>query len=99
MSARRAVDDDSVKQTLAWRIVRQIVDHIYGSDEKVSAEEFMQVYRMFVGAGGSWEGLIDGDMKSVALLEGAIDRFIRLRNTLRMAMRVSLSFDSQYRPS
>lgn len=91
------MSDDSVKQTVAFRIVRQIVDHVYGSDEKVSSEEFLQVYRMFNGAGGSWEGLINGDMKAVSLLEGALDRFIRWRNTMRMASRVVRAFDAQYR--
>lgn len=89
--------EDSVKQTIAWRIVRQITDHVYGSDEKISSEEFLHVYRMFSGAGGSWEGLIRGDMKSVAILEGALDRFLRFRNTMRMASRVVRAFDAQYR--
>jgi len=92
------VDDESaVKKTVAYKIVRQIVDHVYGSDEKVSPEEFLHVYRIFNGAGGSWEGLIGGDMKSVAILEGAIDRFIKWRNTFRIACRVTLAFGGQYR--
>jgi hypothetical protein len=94
------VDDESaVKNTVAFRIVRQIVDHVYGADEKISPEEFLNVYRIFNGAGGSWEGLIDGDMKSVAILEGALDRFIRFRNTMKIASRVAKSFDGQYRSS
>ena len=36
-------------------------------------------------------------MKSVAILEGALDRFIRYRNTMRMAARVVRAFDAQYR--
>jgi hypothetical protein len=90
-------DDDSVKQTVAFRIVRQSTDHVYGSDEKISPEEFLSIYRMFSGAGGSWEGLVKGDMKSVTLLEGALDRLIRWRNTMRMAARVVRAYDAQYR--
>ena len=92
-------DESAVKNTVAFKIVRQIVDHVYGSDEKVSADEFLHVYRIFNGAGGSWEGLIGGDMKSVAVLEGAIDRFIKWRNTFRVACRVAAAFDGQYRSS
>lgn len=92
-------DESAVKNTVAFRIVRQIVDHVYGSDEKVTPEDFLHVYRMFHGAGGSWEGLIGGDMKSVAILEGALDRFIRFRNTLKIASRVAKSFGGQYRSS
>jgi hypothetical protein len=92
------VDDESaVKNTVAYRIVRQIADHVYGPDEKVSSEEFLHVYRMFNGAGGSWEGLIGGDMKSVAILEGALERFIKWRNTFKVACRVAHAFDGQYR--
>lgn len=91
------MSDDSVKQTLAYRIVRQIVDHVYGSDETVSPEEFLHVYHVFNGAGGSWEAVVNGDMHAVALLEGAIDRFLKWRNTMRMAVRVVRAFDAQYR--
>src|SRR5262249_14655625 len=76
LSVGAFVDDKAVKNTVAYRIVGQIVDHVYGPDEKVTPEEFLHVYRIFNGAGGSWEGLIGGDMKSVAILEGALERFI-----------------------
>lgn len=92
-------DESAVKNTVAYRIVRQIVDHVYGPDEKVTPEEFLHVYRIFNGAGGSWEGLIGGDMRSVAMLEGALDRFIKWRNTFRVASRVAKAFSGQYRSS
>lgn len=91
------MSDSPVKQTVAYKIVRQIVDHVYGSDEEVTPDDFMSVYRIFNGAGGSWEGIIRGDMHSIAVLEGALDRFIRFRNTMRMASRVAASFGGQYR--
>ena len=90
-------DESAVKQTVAYRIVRQIVDHVYGPDEKVSPEEFLHVYRIFNGAGGSWRELIGGDMRSVAILEGALERFIKWRNTFRVACRVARASDGQYR--
>ena len=83
------MSDDPVKQTVAYKIVGQIVDHVYGSDEKIEPDEFLHVYRIFNGAGGSWEGLIRGDMRSVALLEGALDRFIKWRKTFKVACRVA----------
>ncbi len=45
--------EDSVKQTLAWRIVRPLVDHVYGSDEKMSSDDFLTVYRAFAGGLGA----------------------------------------------
>lgn len=91
------MSDDIVKETVAYRVCRQIVDHVYGSEEKLSSEEFLQVYRIFHGAGGSWEGVIRGDLHAVNLLEGALDRFMRWRNTWRVAVRVAAASGGQYR--
>ena len=89
------MSDDIVKQTVAYRVCRQIVDHVYGSDEKLSPDEFLQVYRMFNGAGGSWEAVVRGDLHAITLLEGAIDRLFRWRNTWRVALRVAASSNGQ----
>lgn len=91
------VSESLVKQTVAYKIVRQIVDHVYGSDEKISSKDFIHIYRVFIGIGGNWERLIDGDMKSVALLEEVLDRFLKQRTTSKTASYIALKTYNQYR--
>lgn len=83
------MSDSPVKQTVAWKIVKQIVDHVYGSKEKLDDAEFLHVYRIFCGAGGSWEAVMAGDLDEIVRLEGSIERFLKWRNTMRVARRVA----------
>ena len=74
-----------VKDTAAYRITRQITDHTWGSDEKLSSKEFVKIYKSFCASGGSWERLMAGDMSCVAKLEESIDDFMDDRNSSRIA--------------
>jgi hypothetical protein len=74
-----------VKDTAAYRIVRQITDHTWGSDEKLSSKEFVKIYKSFCASGGSWERLMAGDMSCVAKLEESIDDLIDNRNSSKIA--------------
>lgn len=62
-----------VKDTVAYRIIRQITDHTWGSDQDLSDEDVVLVCRSFSARGGLWESLLGGDMGCVARLEAAID--------------------------
>ncbi len=81
--------DVTVKDTTAYKIVRQIADHVYGPDEKLSGEEFVQIYHEYGRRGGSWERLMDGDMGCVKIIEDSIDTFIQNRRLGRIAARVA----------
>jgi len=73
------MDDLGLKDTIAWRIIRQVVDHTWG-DEEFDDEEFLELCVNFVKNGGSWQALMDGDMDSVKALENSIDSFMKERS-------------------
>lgn len=69
-----------IKDTTAYIIVRQVMDHIYGDDEKLSSEDFVAIFKMYLGRGGSWEGIMDGDMRDVKILEDVLQAFVNYRS-------------------
>ncbi|OPZ37450.1 MAG: hypothetical protein BWY99_01869 [Synergistetes bacterium ADurb.BinA166] len=81
-----------MKDTTAYKVVRQIVDHVHGPDEKVSDGEMIDIHRAFGQAGGSWEALMAGDMGSVEILEDVLDAFMQLRRAQKVASRVSAAW-------
>ncbi len=81
--------DVTVKDTTAYKIVRQITDHVYGPDEKLSPEDFVKIYHDYGSRGGSWEKLMDGDMGCVKIIEDSIDTFVKGRRLGRIAARVA----------
>jgi len=78
-----------VKDTTAYKIVRQVMDHVYGADEKISSKEFVDIYRSFLLKGGSWERLMDGDMGCVKMIEDVLEEFIEARKLKKIAFRVA----------
>lgn len=74
-----------MKDTAAYRIVRQIVDHTWGPDAKLDDKEFLQILTGFQRRGGSWERLMGGDMGCVKYLEDSIDNFMKVRDLMKVA--------------
>ena len=83
------MEDPGVKDTAAYKIVRQVMDHIYGADEKTSGKEFVDIYHRFHSDGGSWECLMDGDMNSVKILEDVLEDFVQTRKMKKIAFRIA----------
>jgi len=77
--------DIGVKDTAAYKIVRQILDHTWGSDSKLEEKDFLHVLSSFYRRGGSWERLMDGDMKCVKHLEDSIDDFMNAKKLVAVA--------------
>lgn len=71
--------DAGVKDTAAFRIIRQVTDHVWGSETDLDDDDVVLICRSFWGRGGSWESLLSGDMKSVGHLEEAIDELVAPR--------------------
>jgi hypothetical protein len=65
-----------VKDTSAWRIVRQLINHSWGADQELDENEFLNICSNFYHNGGSWELLLDGDMSHVSILETCIEASI-----------------------
>lgn len=85
----KSKDNVGVKDTTAYIISRQIMDHIYGDDEKMSGEDFIKLYHDFIQRGGSWKSLMDGDMRSVKFIEDALDHLVKSRDIGRIAAIIS----------
>ena len=83
--------EPSVKDTTAYKISRQIMDHIYGDDEKMSNEDFVKVYHNFHQSGGSWRALMEGDMNSVDIIEKSIALLVKSRGLGKIAAKIAES--------
>jgi hypothetical protein len=83
------MEDLGPKDTAAHRVIRQMVDHTWGPDEKISDQDLVLICRSFRDRGGSWKGLMDGDISFVTMLEDAIDSLVNGRNLARMAVRLA----------
>lgn len=82
------MSDIGVKDTTAYKITRQIMDHIYGSDEKLSNKEFLAIYELFNRSGGSWGALMNDSMDDVVKLEKCLENFVKYRNTVKTAAKL-----------
>lgn len=81
--------EPGVKDTTAYKIVRQITDHVYGPDTKLSNEDFVRIFHDYASRGGSWERLMNGDMGCVKIIEDSIDIFIKNRRVASIATKVA----------
>lgn len=68
-----------VKDTVAFRVIRQITDHTWGSEFDLSDEDVVRICRTFSSRGGLWESLLGGDMTCVGILEKSIDELLAPR--------------------
>lgn len=84
-----AKQKSGVKDTTAYIISRQIMDHIYGDDEEMSEEDFVNIYRDFHRRGGSWKSIMDGDMKSVKIIEDSLEHLVRSRGIGQIAAKIA----------
>ena len=63
----------SVRDTIAWKIISQFTDHLYGSDAHLTDDKFLSIYNSFLENGGSWKSLIDGDVDGFTILEDILE--------------------------
>jgi hypothetical protein len=83
--------EPGVKDTVAYKIVRQITDHVYGPDSKLSSEDFIKIFHDYGSRGGTWEALMNGDMGCIKIIEDAIDAFMQGRRMASIAARVAVA--------
>jgi hypothetical protein len=87
--AKSKSDKAGVKDTTAYKISRQIMDHIYGEDEEMTEEDFVVLYKDFHRRGGSWQSLMDGDMRAVDVIEASLDSLVKSRDNGKIAARIA----------
>lgn len=83
------MDGPDITDTAAFRIARQVMDHVYGEDEELDEESFSYVHSQFRQSGGSWEGIVTGSMDDVGRLEDALASLVNLRRIAKIAFRVA----------
>lgn len=74
--------DLGTKDTVAFKICRQILDHIYGNEQEFDGSDFLCVHKTFTSIGGSWEDVVNGDPKSLHLLMDVLAAFVKVYGTL-----------------
>ena len=72
--------ESGISDTVSYKITRQIVDHIYGSDQEMTDDDFMALFRTFHNLGGSWENLIGGAPADMDRLMDVIKAFVKVKN-------------------
>lgn len=67
----------SINDTAAYKIIRQITDHIWGSETKLSDERLIAICQLFRSRGFDWQSLMDGSMSALVGLEKCIESVIK----------------------
>ena len=73
--------DVDYKDTVAYKIFRQVLDHTWGHEEKISSEDLIELYKTYMSNGGSWVDIMNGDMNCVKILENTLDSFVKQRQS------------------
>lgn len=89
--------DSGIKDTTAYKIIRQMTDHIYGSDEKYEDSDIVAICRLFGKRQGSWEALMGGSMDDAVRLEDAIGSVIKYRRGEIVAAKIATSLANRVR--
>ncbi len=68
--------DFDLTESVGYKIVNQIIDHIYGHDTEFNIDMYNDIYRYFNERGGSWVSIIEGDPEHFSILEDVINGVI-----------------------
>ncbi len=80
--------DLGVKDTAAYRIIRQLIDHAWGQDIELNDSEVISLCKNFNTNGGTWKGIMNSDTECIQNLEKTIDSFISSRIASRSAIKI-----------
>jgi hypothetical protein len=78
-----------IRDTAAWHVIEQILEHVWGLGEDLDDEEALAVCKLFWKAGGSWRGIMDGDQRHARILEESINDVISARKLQKIAHKIS----------
>lgn len=77
-----------IRDTTAWRIIEQLLEHAWGEDD-MSDEQILSASLMFHKAGGSWKQLIEGDRAQIGILEECVGNALKADRLNKVAARVA----------
>ena len=80
--------DVTVKNTTAYNIIRIVTDNMWGGDEPISGSDCVSICKIFRLNNGSWFHLMSGNIDHVIMLEKSIEKFIKHRNTSKIASNI-----------
>ena len=83
------MEDAGIKQTTAYRVIRQVIDHTWGSDEELDDSDIVTVCKNFRDQKGSWKNLLDGEVESFNKLEKALTVFFHNREIYKIAYKIA----------
>ncbi len=69
----------SVRDTISYKIVRQILDHVYGDMIDLTDEDFLDIYNSYMKSGGSWQELLSGSISRFDQLKGLIKSWVEIK--------------------
>ena len=81
--------ESDIKDTAAWRVMEQIIEHTYGGGSDMDSEAALSVCESFKKGGGKWKDLMDGDPEHLSRLESCIDKSLGSSKIARIALRVA----------
>jgi hypothetical protein len=70
---------ETARSSTAFRIIRSMMDHIFGKEIYISKHDFYHIYSVYNQEGGKWEPLIVGDMDSFMLLKSILESFVEIK--------------------
>lgn len=65
--------DIDIENLAAFNIIKEIIDHSWDLPDFPSDEKMYAAMAFFKRLGGSWERLMSGDAKMIAILENAME--------------------------
>ena len=77
------------KDTTAWRVIEQVLKHVWGPGEELDDDEVLLVCKLFQKAKGSWKKIVEGDYEHIEILEECINNVLLSRKMEKIAARVS----------
>lgn len=72
------MSDVDVSDTVAYKIVDQIVGHIF-PDYDFDDRDFVKVFRIYSGLGGRWQDMVQGDIRSFRKLIKILKIYFKIR--------------------
>lgn len=78
-----------ITDTAAYRVIRQVIDHVFDPDISVEEEDVIGICDIFRDLEGSWEQLMDGDSTEYQKLENAIESRLNCKALAKVARRLA----------
>ena len=73
------MSNKATEHMISYKIVSQILDHVYDAKDDLTDNDFVYIYRAFLRSGGNWQSLIIGDMRCFQILKGILESWVEIK--------------------